>query len=100
MRKTSTLISRLPKFSGKACAQFVGSLWVSRGQNSMVLHTPSMSTIRLWKTSQISIVLYTNCIQVLQVLVGNFTSVSKQFYTVCTGPITTTTTFIYKRGTL
>ena len=99
MLKLSTLLASLPKLSGKACAQYVGSLWASRGQKTMVLHTHSPTHNELRINEQYYPALYTNCIQLFRVLVGKFTSVNPQFCTVYTGPIKTTTTFINKRGT-
>lgn len=99
MRKSSTLIARLPKVSGKACAQYVSSLWAGRGQKTMVLHSLGSTPGGLRINEQYYPSLYTNCIQLFRVLVGNLTSVNQQFCTVYTGPINTTTTLINKRGT-
>lgn len=101
MLKSGTQLTRLPKVSGKACAQYVSSVWESCVQKIAVLHTPHFATSELWINEQYSPTLYTNCIQLLDSLVGKFTSVNFGFYTVYTGSTTTTTTFIYKkRGTL
>lgn len=98
---SSTRIVRLPKVSGKACAQYLGSLWERSGNKSGLVHNHRSSHRSLWINQQLYPVLYTNCIQRYKQLVGNFTSVNPQFYTLYTAPITTTTTFIYKkRGTL
>jgi hypothetical protein len=98
MRKLSTRLASLPKVGGKACAQYVRSLWPARGQNSVVLHTPQTNHNVLGINEQCYPSLYTNCIQVFRVLVGNFTPVNLSFYTVYTGPTKTTTTLLNKRG--
>jgi hypothetical protein len=98
MRKLSTQLSSLPKVSGKACAQYVRSLWAGRGQNPRLLHTPQTTHNTLGINEQYYPSLYTNCIQVFRVLVGNFTPVNLSFYTVYTGPTKTTTTLLNKRG--
>ena len=100
MRKFSTRVVRLPKVSGKACAQYVGSLWATRGQKLGLLHSQLATHSNLGISSLSKPTLYTNCMQVIPVLMGKFTSVNQQFCTVYTGPITTTTTLFNKRGTL
>lgn len=97
MRKISTLMNRVPKVSGKACAQYVGELWDGCVQNLVVLHTLGNNHNALWINEQYTPTLYTNCIQLFNTLVGNFTSVNREFYTVYTGPIKTTTTYINRR---
>lgn len=95
-----THISRLPKVSGKACAQHVASMWAGRGQKSAVTHTPQTNHNELCVNEQYYPALYTICIQLFQRLVGNITSVNFEFCTVSTGPTKTTTTYINRRGTV
>lgn len=94
---SGTQIARLPKVSGKACAQYVRSLWANSGQKVAVLHTHKTTHHDLGISEQYYPSLYTNCIQLIQSLAGNFTSVDLQFCTVYTGPIKTTTTYINRR---
>lgn len=97
MRSVSTRIPRALKVSGKACVQRVMSLWFACAQAVGVLHSSFRTTNELWITNRFTHSVYTNCMQVLRNLVGKFTSVISMFYTVCTGPITTTTTYINRR---
>jgi|ERR1700741_1395986 len=99
MHNSGTRHSGLPKVSGKACAQYVETLWAGRGQKTGFTHSPTTNPKNLGVSDWSYTLLYTNCIQLIQALVGNFTSVKSQLYTLYTGPInTTTTTFIYKKG--
>lgn len=97
MRKTSTLTTGLPNVGGKVCAQHVRTLWDACAHKFIVTHSRFSTRTILWKNQQSSPTLYTNCIQLFHVLVGNFTPVSTQFCTVYTGPIKTTTTYINRR---
>jgi hypothetical protein len=97
MRKSGTLLPRMPKVSGKACVQRASSLWAGRGQKRAVLHTQASTHNELFINEQYAPTLYTNCMRLIQAHVGKFTSVNLQFCTVYTGPIKTTTTYINRR---
>ncbi len=91
---SGTRIARLPKVSGKACVELVGSLWVGRGQKNGVLHTHNFTQKALWKTYDFSWSLYTNCIHLYTATVGKITSVMEDLYTQYTPLTTMTTTYI------
>ena len=99
MRKISTLYIGLPEVGGKACAQRVACLWAGRGRKSLLIHSAVAVLVSLWKTARDFPQLYTICVQTNAAIVDYFTSVSSWFYTVYTGPITTTTIFINRRIT-
>lgn len=91
---SGTQIARLPKLSGKACAEPVGSLRMNRGQKIGVSHIHNFTQNTLWITSDFPRQLYTNCIQIYTAAVGNFTSITDDFYTLYTPLTTMTTTYI------
>ena len=91
---SSTLVARLPKVSGKACVELVGSMWAVCVQKIRVSHIHSFTQKALWITRDFVGGLYTNCIQVVRSHVDNSTPVILPLYTLYTAPITTTTTYI------
>lgn len=93
----STPTTRLPELSGKACAQHVSNVWAAvvykNGFAHMLLGQPK--TLGTNPTSMSS--LYTKCIRFITSQISNFTSVIYELYTLYTGPIKTTTTYINRR---
>lgn len=97
----STLLPRAPKSSVQVCAKAVDwcgkVVWVKL----CVFRTAKLTTKGPMENHRLIRDLYTFCVQKFTGSVGNFTSVNYGFYTVYTGPITTTTTYINnKEGVL
>lgn len=101
MLKFGTQMARLPKASGKACVELVGSLWARGGQKIYFSHTHTFAQNTLWITRGFSRSLYTNCIHLYTEAVGKFTSVISDLYTQYTPLTTMTTTYIntFRRNT-
>jgi hypothetical protein len=94
MHKLGTQIARLPKVSGKACAQSAQKLWDTWGQKNGVFSKHKSTHNTLWINPAFTPTLYTKCIQAIHSLVGKSTSVISEFYTLYTPLTTMTTTYI------
>lgn len=94
MLKLGAQMARLPKVSGKACVELVGSLWVGRGQKIGLSRMHNYKQNALWITRDFSSMLYTNCIQLYTWVVGKITSVNSALYPQYTPLTTMTTTYI------
>lgn len=74
-----------------ACVQVAHNFGTVCGHNTVLVHTQQQVIFYTRITTWLFRALYTLCVQKCPATVGKFTSVKMGFYTVYTGPITTTT---------
>lgn len=75
----------------KTCGKLAHNFGTVCGLNMVLVHTQQNVEIYTRITTGLFRALYTLCVQKCPATVGKFTSVNYGFYTVYTGPITTTT---------